>query len=161
MGEENDVKLERRVSVIVDYAMMHPEELHGIQRLGKYEWSFRIGVEGPWFWLRFHEVSQSYSLDCFFLDSTRAEKLVKQLKRVYLNDLEKNIEACSPQFVGFQNREYFAVKSDGVARADVRFPDIVQFQRAANEFGNVPQMTATECGVPAEMTYGSFNLDLR
>lgn len=159
MGEEKDEEL--RVRVIVDYAMRHPQELHGIQRLGKNEWRFRIGVEGPGFWLQFHAFSQSYSLDCFFLDSTQAEKLVKQLKRAYLYELEKNIKACSPEFVGFQNREYFAVKSDGVARADVRFPDFVQFQRAANEFGNVPQMTATECGVPAEMTYGSFNLDLR
>ena len=121
MGEEKKEEKVLGLNVIVDFAMMHPEELHGIQRLGKFDWRFRIGVEGPGFWLRFHEFSQSYTLDYFSLNSTQAGELVKTLKIVYLNELGKNIAACSPKFADFRKRllGHFEVKPEREAGAYV------------------------------------------
>lgn len=121
MGEEKTEEKVLGLNVIVDFAMMYPEELHGIQRLGKLEWRFRIGVEGPGFWLRFHAISQSYTLDYFSLNSTQAANLVKTLKHVYLNELGKNIAACSPKFADFRKKllGHFEVKPEREAGANV------------------------------------------
>lgn len=163
MGDGNDEKLELVMSVIVDYALMYPDEVTEVCRMGDRDWRFHIGVMSPAFVLRFDGSSQEYRLNNFFVKNEPGERLEKVLRRTYLSALNKDMASCSPKFADFRERvlEHFVKKEDGVARADVRFPDIVKFQRAANEFGYVPQVTATECGVPANMMYGSFNMDLR
>lgn len=168
MGEEKTEEKVLGLNVIVDFAMMYPEELHGIQRLGKLEWRFRIGVEGPGFWLRFHAISQSYTLDYFSLNSTQAANLVKTLKHVYLNELGKNIAACSPKFADFRKKllGHFEVRPEREAGANAQrvvkeLPCWMKNRQDAKEACSRRQMTATGCGDAPQPDGVTFNIDLR
>lgn len=121
MSEKNDEKLELGMSVIVDYALMYPDEVTAVCRTGVRDWHFLIGVNGPPFQLRFDGSSQEYRLNNFFVKSEPGERLEKVLCRTYLSALNKDIASCSPKFEDFRERVlgHFVVKPEREAGAYV------------------------------------------
>lgn len=121
MGEEKKESLELGMSVIVDFALMYPEEVTAVCRTGDRDWRFRIGDNGPAFELRFDGFSQEYRLNNFFVKSKPGERLEKVLHRTYLSALNKDIATCSPKFADFRARVlgHFEVKPEREAEAYV------------------------------------------